>query len=72
MREKERLLQQGFGNWSKRDYQNFVKACELYGRHDYVAITTTVATKTQKEVEEYSKVFWKKVNLINGSSSSPL
>jgi hypothetical protein len=29
---KEELAEQGYTNWSKRDFQNFVKASERHGR----------------------------------------
>ena len=29
--EKEELIAQGFENWSKRDFQQFVRALETYG-----------------------------------------
>jgi SWI/SNF-related matrix-associated actin-dependent regulator of chromatin subfamily A member 5 len=32
--EKERLLTTGFTNWSKRDFNQFIKANEKYGRDD--------------------------------------
>ena len=29
--EKEELMQQGFEDWSRRDFQQFVRALETYG-----------------------------------------
>ena len=29
--EKETLISQGFENWSRRDFQQFVRALETYG-----------------------------------------
>lgn len=29
--EKESLIKQGFENWSKRDFQQFIRALESYG-----------------------------------------
>lgn len=30
--EKDVLSKLGFGNWNKRDYQGFIRGCEMYGR----------------------------------------
>lgn len=30
--EKEELATQGFSDWSKREFQNFIKGCEKHGR----------------------------------------
>lgn len=60
--EKEELLQQGFTNWSKREFNQFVKANEKYGRDDLESISREVEGKTPKEVMEYSSVFWERCN----------
>ena len=36
--EKEKLLAEGFSDWSKRDFTAFVKACERHGRGDIPSI----------------------------------
>jgi SWI/SNF-related matrix-associated actin-dependent regulator of chromatin subfamily A member 5 len=59
-KEKDTLLQKGFGNWNKRDFGLFIKACEKYGRDALEQIAGDIDTKTLAEVKEYSKVFWKK------------
>ncbi|CAB3379300.1 Hypothetical predicted protein [Cloeon dipterum] len=56
--EKERLLTTGFTNWSKRDFNQFIKANEKYGRDDIDNIAREVEGKTPEEVMEYSAVFW--------------
>ena len=48
--EKEQLLAQGFTNWNKRDFNQFIKACEKYGRDDFNSICKEVEGKTQAEV----------------------
>ncbi|XP_070553116.1 SWI/SNF-related matrix-associated actin-dependent regulator of chromatin subfamily A member 5-like isoform X2 [Ptychodera flava] len=60
--EKEKLLQQGFTNWSKRDFNQFVKANEKHGRDDIDSIAREVEGKTPDEVIEYSTVFWERCN----------
>merc|ERR1712241_1595161 len=56
--EKDDLLQEGFTNWSKRDFNLFIRLHEKYGREDIDAISKEVDGKTPEEVIEYSKVFW--------------
>ncbi|XP_044747789.1 chromatin-remodeling complex ATPase chain Iswi [Coccinella septempunctata] len=58
--EKEQLLTQGFTNWSKRDFNQFIKANEKYGRDDIENIGKEVEGKTPEEVMEYSAVFWER------------
>jgi len=48
--EKEDLLKQGFSNWTKRDFNQFVKANEKYGRDDIDSISKEVEGKTAEEV----------------------
>ncbi|XP_019866351.1 chromatin-remodeling complex ATPase chain Iswi isoform X2 [Aethina tumida] len=58
--EKDNLLNQGFTNWSKRDFNQFIKANEKYGRDDIENIAKEVEGKTPEEVVEYSAVFWER------------
>ena len=58
--EKESLLTQGFTNWTKRDFNQFIKANEKYGRDDIENIAKDVEGKTPEEVMEYSAVFWER------------
>ncbi|KAG8553692.1 hypothetical protein GDO81_003515 [Engystomops pustulosus] len=60
--EKEALLTQGFTNWNKRDFNQFIKANEKYGRDDIDNIAREVEGKTPEEVIEYSAVFWERCN----------
>ncbi|KAL1273965.1 hypothetical protein QQF64_026779 [Cirrhinus molitorella] len=60
--EKEKLLTQGFTNWNKRDFNQFIKANEKYGRDDIDNIAREVEGKTPEEVMEYSAVFWERCN----------
>ena len=36
--EKDELISQGFENWSRRDFQQFVRALETYGWYAYLNI----------------------------------
>ncbi|XP_018899510.1 LOW QUALITY PROTEIN: chromatin-remodeling complex ATPase chain Iswi [Bemisia tabaci] len=58
--EKEDLLTQGFTNWTKRDFNQFIKANEKFGRDDIHNICKEVEGKTPEEVIEYSSVFWER------------
>lgn len=48
--EKESLLSEGFTNWSKRDFNQFIKANEKFGRDDIESISREVEGKTPEEV----------------------
>ncbi|CAG2173648.1 unnamed protein product [Oppiella nova] len=58
--EKESLLQDGFTTWTRRDFNQFIKANEKYGRDDTDSISKEVEGKTVDEVTEYSNVFWER------------
>lgn len=60
--EKDELLKQGFTEWNKRDFNQFIKANEKYGRDDIDKISREVEGKTPEEVIEYSRVFWERCN----------
>ncbi|GAK64485.1 chromatin remodelling complex ATPase chain [Moesziomyces antarcticus] len=62
--EKEQLAQQGFAHWNRREFQTFVRGCERYGRKAYALIAADMpdASKTEKEVREYAKVFWERID----------
>ncbi|KAF6390854.1 SWI/SNF related, matrix associated, actin dependent regulator of chromatin, subfamily a, member 1 [Rhinolophus ferrumequinum] len=60
--EKEKLLTQGFTNWTKRDFNQFIKANEKYGRDDIDNVAREVEGKSPEEVMEYSAVFWERCN----------
>ncbi|GAB7358819.1 hypothetical protein MBLNU230_g4043t1 [Neophaeotheca triangularis] len=57
--EKEQLATEGFGQWNKRDFQQFVNGTAKYGRNAYAAIADEVDGKDAEEVKIYSKAFWK-------------
>ncbi|CDQ98446.1 unnamed protein product, partial [Oncorhynchus mykiss] len=54
LEEKENLLSQGFTIWNKRDFNQFIKANEKWGRDDIENIAREVEGKTPEEVMEYS------------------
>merc|ERR1719322_2196542 len=58
--EEEHLLTQGFTNWSKRDFNQFIRLHEKYGRDEIDSISKEIEGKTPEEVVEYSKTFWER------------
>ncbi|KAK4477886.1 hypothetical protein RD792_017151 [Penstemon davidsonii] len=63
--EKERLLEEGFSTWSRRDFNAFIRACEKYGRDDIRSIASETEGKTEAEVERYAKVFKQRYKELN-------
>ncbi|XP_054806380.1 ISWI chromatin-remodeling complex ATPase CHR11 [Prosopis cineraria] len=63
--EKERLLEEGFSSWSRRDFNTFIRACEKYGRNDIKSIASEMEGKSEEEVERYAKVFRERYKELN-------
>jgi len=62
--EKQKLALQGFGEWNRRDFQQFVNGSGRYGRTDYEGIAQEVDNKTAAEIKAYAKVFWQRFTEI--------
>jgi SWI/SNF-related matrix-associated actin-dependent regulator of chromatin subfamily A member 5 len=63
--EKEQLSTQGFGDWNKRDFQQFVNGSGRYGRNDFEGISEEIdSNKTPAEIKAYAKVFWQRYTEI--------
>ncbi|KAH8042617.1 hypothetical protein HPB51_024849 [Rhipicephalus microplus] len=63
--EKEKLLTEGFTNWARRDFNQFIKANEKYGRDDIESIARDVEGKTPEEASGLHRFYekplgWKK------------
>ena len=54
--EKEDLLKEGYSNWTKRDFNQFIRLNEKYGRDDIESISGEVQGKSVEEVKDYAKV----------------
>jgi hypothetical protein len=63
---KDELQQQGFNDWNKRDFTQFIKACEKWGREDLDHIVTEMENKAPEAVRKYAEVFWKRYTEIPG------
>ena len=50
MAEKAKLLDSGFSNWMRRDFNAFVRACEKYGRSNLKDIASEIDGKSDEEV----------------------
>ena len=62
--EKEALAEDGFGDWNKRDFQQFINGSAKYGRNSFDLIALEVDAKDAQEIKEYAKVFWKRYKEI--------
>ncbi|OCH89738.1 SNF2 family DNA-dependent ATPase [Obba rivulosa] len=59
--EKEELISKGFEDWSRRDFQQFVRALETYGwTDDYELLASEIQDKNADDVAVYYPVFKKK------------
>lgn len=63
--EKDRLLEEGFSSWSRKDFNAFIRACERYGRNDIKSIASEMEGKTEEEVERYAKAFKERYKELN-------
>lgn len=65
--EKEALAQEGWSEWSRRDFQQFIKGCEKHGRTAYAAIAEEIGLgdKSEADVRAYSQVFWAHVHELS-------
>ena len=58
--ERDQLLAEGFQSWTKKDFSQFVKVSEKYGRDALAEISREVEGKTEEEVMQYAAVFWQR------------
>lgn len=63
--EKERLLEEGFSTWTRRDFNTFIRACEKHGRNDLKKIAAEMEGKSEEEVQRYAKVFKERYKELN-------
>jgi SWI/SNF-related matrix-associated actin-dependent regulator of chromatin subfamily A member 5 len=66
--EKEALSQQGFGEWNRRDFQQFINGSAKYGRKNYSQIAEEVDSKTAAEIKAYAQIFWQRYTEISDYS----
>lgn len=58
--EKAELASQGFEEWNRRDFQQFINGSHYYGRSNYEGIASHCQNKNPAEVKQYAKVFWQR------------
>ena len=63
--EYEKLLDGGFSNWNRRDFQAYCRACEKFGRADPEGMAEEIEGKTVEEVKAYNEVFWKRYEEVS-------
>ncbi|KAL3919052.1 MAG: hypothetical protein SGILL_003948 [Bacillariaceae sp.] len=56
-REKLELLAEGFGDWTRTQFFQFVKANAKYGRSDFASIAAEM-DMTEAQIRPYSRAFW--------------
>ena len=49
--QNEEMSEQGFADWNRRDFQQFVNGSARYGRKNYDGIAEEVEGKTRKKSE---------------------
>ena len=59
------MIEQGFPEWNKRDFQQFLNGSAKYGRQNYEGISEEVDGKDADEIKAYAKVFWKKYKTLD-------
>ncbi|TLD24677.1 Histidinol-phosphate aminotransferase [Venturia nashicola] len=64
--QKIALTEQGFPEWNRRDFQQFINGSGTCGRTNYEEIALYVDGKSAAEIKDYAKVFWKKYKQISG------
>jgi len=62
--EKQKLSTQGFSEWNKRDFQQFINGSAKSGRTNYEGISDEIDSKTPAEIKAYAKVFWQRYEEI--------
>jgi SWI/SNF-related matrix-associated actin-dependent regulator of chromatin subfamily A member 5 len=55
--EKLRLLEEGFGDWTKVHFNNFIRASAKHGRNEYEKIAKDVGRPID-EIKRYADTFW--------------
>ena len=63
--QKAEMQEHGFGNWNRRDFQQFINGSAKFGRTNYEGIAIEVDSKDPAEIEQYAKVFWKRYTEIS-------
>mmetsp|Transcript_29607 Transcript_29607/g.69281 ORF Transcript_29607/g.69281 Transcript_29607/m.69281 type:complete len:297 (-) Transcript_29607:190-1080(-) len=68
--EKAELLRAGFAEWTRKDFNAFVRGCELHGRTSLRRIAEEMEGKNEHEVSKYSSQFWRKHEQIESGDKA--
>lgn len=63
---KNKLYQEGFSNWGRKEFYTFISANVKHGRRNLEAIAADLEDKTYEEVVAYAKVFWERFREVEG------
>ncbi|ODV83568.1 hypothetical protein CANARDRAFT_202812 [[Candida] arabinofermentans NRRL YB-2248] len=63
---KQELINEGFGNWTRRDFYHFIQMNAKYGRNSITLISNEFEDKSIEEIKKYSKKFWSNYSNIEG------
>ncbi|ODV97027.1 hypothetical protein PACTADRAFT_1610 [Pachysolen tannophilus NRRL Y-2460] len=63
---KQKYLEEGFYNWSRKDFYHFIQMCVKYGKTAIHNIASEFEDKTYEDTLDYAKVFWENFNEIDG------
>lgn len=66
--EMAELANEGFGRWTKRHFQLFIKGLVENGRDNLERVAEMIGDRTLEEVQEYSEVFWERFKSLPGES----
>jgi len=64
-REKAELLADGFGDWTRKDFNAFVRGCELHGRDNIRDVAGEVEGRSEYEVARYAAAFFERYEQID-------
>ncbi|KAF1761617.1 hypothetical protein GCK72_009873 [Caenorhabditis remanei] len=64
--EKTELLTQAITDWTKREFTQFIRGNEKYGRDDLESIAKEME-RPLEEIQRYANVFWERVDELQDS-----
>ena len=60
LEQKAKMSEQGFIDWNRRDFQQFINGCAKHGRYNYGGIASEVDQKNERQCRQYGQVFWQR------------
>ena len=65
---RDLLIGEGWPDWNKKDFFNFIRMCEVHGRKPHLSFEIyreALPNKTAEEISEYAGAFWKNYSRID-------